>query len=56
MTTAQALERRLEQFQYNWAAECARTAAPKQARNRLALLRAVSDDMAPSCSRPPVAR
>jgi SMODS and SLOG-associating 2TM effector domain 2 len=50
MTTAQALERRLEQLQYDWAAECARTAArtvdPKQAQNRLALLRAVSDDMA----------
>jgi hypothetical protein len=50
MTTAQALERRLEQLQYDWAAECARSAActvdPKQAQNRLALLRAVSDDMA----------
>jgi hypothetical protein len=50
MTTAQALERRLEQLQYDWAAECARTAArtvdPKQAQTRLALLRAVSDDMA----------
>jgi SMODS and SLOG-associating 2TM effector domain 2 len=50
MTTAQALECRLEQLQYDWAAECARTAArsvdPKQAQNRLALLRAVSDDMA----------
>ena len=50
MTTAQALERRLEQLQYDWAAECARTAArtvdPKQAQNRLALLRASSDDMA----------
>src|SRR5215216_3529753 len=50
MTTAQALERRLEQLQYGWAAECARSAArtvdPKQAQTRLALLRAVSDDMA----------
>jgi SMODS and SLOG-associating 2TM effector domain 2 len=50
MTTAQALERRLEQLQYDWAAECARSAArtvdPKQAQTRLALLRAVSDDMA----------
>src|SRR5215218_7785801 len=27
MTTAQALERRLEQLQYDWAAECARSAA-----------------------------
>jgi conflict system pore-forming effector with SLATT domain len=50
MTTAQALERRLGQLQYDWAAECARSAArtvdPKQAQNRLALLRASSDDMA----------
>jgi hypothetical protein len=33
MTTAQALERRLEQLQYDWAAECARTVDPKQAQN-----------------------
>jgi hypothetical protein len=50
MTTAQALERRLEQLQYDWAAECARSATrtvdPKQVQNRLALLRAVADDMA----------
>jgi hypothetical protein len=50
MTTAQALERRLEQLQYDWAAECARGAArtvdPKQVQNRLALLRAFSDDVA----------
>jgi hypothetical protein len=46
----QALERRLEQLQYDWAAECARSATrtvdPKQVQNRLALLRAVADDMA----------
>jgi SMODS and SLOG-associating 2TM effector domain 2 len=50
MTTARALERRLEQLQYDWAAECARSAArtvdPKQVQNRLALLRAFSDDVA----------
>jgi hypothetical protein len=50
MTTAQALERRLELLQYDWAAECARSAArtvdPKQVQNRLALLRAFSDDVA----------
>ena len=50
MTCAQALERRLEQLQYDWAAECARSAArtvdPKQVQNRLALLRVFSDDMA----------
>jgi hypothetical protein len=50
MTTAQALERRLEQLQYDWAAECARSAArtvdPKQVQNRLALLRVFSDDVA----------
>jgi SMODS and SLOG-associating 2TM effector domain 2 len=50
MTTAQALERRLEQLQYDWAAECARSASrtvgPKQVQNRLALLRAFSDDVA----------
>ena len=50
MTTAQALERRLEQLQYDWAAECARSAArtvdPKQVQNRLALLRSFSDDVA----------
>ena len=50
ITCAQALERRLEQLQYDWAAECARSAArtvdPKQVQNRLALLRVFSDDMA----------
>lgn len=50
VTTAQALERRLEQLQYDWAAECARSASrtvdPKQVQNRLALLRAFSDDVA----------
>ena len=50
MTCAQALERRLEQLQYDWAAECARSATrtvdPKQVQNRLALLRVFSDDMA----------
>jgi hypothetical protein len=50
MTTAQALERRLEQLQYDWAAECARSASrtvdPKQVQNRLALLRVFSDDVA----------
>jgi conflict system pore-forming effector with SLATT domain len=50
MTTAQALEHRLEQLQYDWAAECARSAArtvdPKQVQTRLALLRAFSDDVA----------
>jgi hypothetical protein len=50
MTTAQALERRLEQLQYDWAAECARGASrtvdPKQVQTRLALLRAFSDDVA----------
>jgi SMODS and SLOG-associating 2TM effector domain 2 len=50
MTTAQALERRLEQLQYDWAAECARSASrtvdPKQVQNRLALLRTFSDDVA----------
>jgi conflict system pore-forming effector with SLATT domain len=50
MTTAQALERRLEQLQYDWAAECARsasrTADPKQVQARLALLRVFSDDVA----------
>jgi hypothetical protein len=43
MTCAQALERRLEQLEYDWAPECARSAArtvdPKQVQNRLALLR-----------------
>jgi len=50
MTTAQSLERRLEQLQYDWAAECARSASrtvdPKQVQNRLALLRVFSDDVA----------
>ena len=50
VTTAQALERRLGQLQYDWAAECARSAArtvdPKQVQNRLALLRVFSDDVA----------
>ena len=50
MTTAQALERRLGQLQYDWALECARSAArtvdPKQAQTRLTLLRAFADDMA----------
>ena len=50
MTTAQALERRLGQLQYDWAAECARSASrtvdPKQVQNRLALLRVFSDDVA----------
>src|SRR5215213_4091278 len=45
MTCAQALE----QLQYDWAAECARSAArtvdPKQVQNRLALLRVFSDAM-----------
>jgi SMODS and SLOG-associating 2TM effector domain 2 len=49
MTTAQALERRLEQLQYDWAAECARSASrtvdPKQVQTRLALLRVFSDDL-----------
>jgi hypothetical protein len=48
--TTQALERRLEQLQYDWAAECAhgasRTVDPKQVQNRLALLRVFSDDVA----------
>jgi conflict system pore-forming effector with SLATT domain len=50
MTTAQALQRRLEQLQYEWAAECARGASRtvdgKLVQNRLALLRAFSDDVA----------
>ena len=50
MTCAQALQRRLEQLQYDWAAECARSASrtvdPKQVQNRLALLRAFADDVA----------
>jgi hypothetical protein len=50
MTTAQSLERRLEQLQYDCAAECARSASrtvdPKQVQNRLALLRVFSDDVA----------
>jgi hypothetical protein len=50
MTTAQALERRLEQLQYDWAAECARSASrtvdPKLVQTRLALLRVFSDDLA----------
>ncbi len=50
MTTAQALERRLEQLQYDWAAECARSASrtvdPKQVQNRLTLLRVFCDDVA----------
>jgi hypothetical protein len=50
MTTAQALGRRLEQLQYDWAAECARSAArtvdPRQVQNRLALLRVFSADVA----------
>jgi SMODS and SLOG-associating 2TM effector domain 2 len=50
MTWAQALERRLEQLQYDWAAECARSASrtvdPKQVQNRLALLRVFADDVA----------
>jgi hypothetical protein len=50
MTTAQALERRLEQLQYDWAAECARSASrtvdPKQVQTRLALLRAFSEEVA----------
>jgi hypothetical protein len=49
MTTAQALERRLEQLQYDWAAECARSAPPAPStpsRSRTALLRAFSDDVA----------
>jgi hypothetical protein len=50
MTCAQALERRLGQLQYDWAAECARSASrtvdPKQVQTRLALLRAFSDDVA----------
>jgi hypothetical protein len=50
MTTAQALERRLEQLQYDWAAECARSASrtvdPKQVQTRLGLLRVFADDIA----------
>jgi hypothetical protein len=50
MTCAQSLERRLEQLQYDWAAECARSASrtvdPKQVQNRLALLRVFADDVA----------
>jgi SMODS and SLOG-associating 2TM effector domain 2 len=50
VTTAQALERRLGQLQYDWAAECARSASrtvdPKQVQHRLALLRVFSDDVA----------
>jgi hypothetical protein len=50
MTTAQALERRLEQLQYDWAAECARSASrtvdPKQVQTRLALLRTFSEEVA----------
>jgi hypothetical protein len=50
MTCAQALERRLEQLQYDWAAECARGASrtidPKQVQTRLALLRAFADEVA----------
>jgi conflict system pore-forming effector with SLATT domain len=50
MTCAQALERRLGQLQFDWAAECARSAArtvdPKQAQTRLVLLRAFADDVA----------
>jgi hypothetical protein len=49
MTTAQALERRLEQLQYDWAAECARSATrtvdPKQVQTRVALLRSFADDV-----------
>jgi hypothetical protein len=50
MTCAQALERRLAQLQFDWATECARSAArtvdPKQAQTRLLLLRAFADDVA----------
>jgi hypothetical protein len=50
MTTAQALRRRLELLQYDWAVECAkaasRTVDGKQVLTRLALLRAFADDAA----------
>jgi hypothetical protein len=50
MTTAQALRRRLELLQYDWAAECARAATRtvdgKQVLARLALLRAFAEDAA----------
>jgi hypothetical protein len=50
MTTSQALRRRLELLQYDWAAECARAATRtvdgKQVLTRLALLRAFAEDAA----------
>jgi hypothetical protein len=50
VTTAQALRRRLELLQYDWAVECAkaasRTVDGKQVLARLALLRAFADDAA----------
>jgi SMODS and SLOG-associating 2TM effector domain 2 len=50
MTTAQALRRRLELLQYDWAVECAkaatRTVDGKQILTRVALLRAFADDAA----------
>jgi SMODS and SLOG-associating 2TM effector domain 2 len=50
MTTAQALRRRLELLQYDWAVECAkaatRTVDGKQVLARVGLLRAFADDAA----------
>jgi hypothetical protein len=50
MTTAQALRRRLELLQYDWAVECAkaatRTVDGKQVLTRVGLLRAFADDAA----------
>jgi hypothetical protein len=50
MTTAQALRRRLELLQYDWAVECAkaatRTVDGKQILTRVGLLRAFADDAA----------
>ena len=55
MTTAQALERRLEQLQYDWASECARSATrtvdPKQVQNRLACCASSPTTSPPRCSR-----
>jgi len=49
-TTAQALRRRLELLQYDWAVECARAATRsvdgKQVLTRVGLLRAFADDAA----------
>jgi hypothetical protein len=50
ITTAQALRRRLELLQYDWAVECAkaatRTVDGKQVLTRVGLLRAFADDAA----------